>query len=785
VLAVLLPCAANSQAVLELPPINVIAPSPLAGTGIDRDKVPAMVQTVGREDFQRNYSYSTVDTLFERVPGVSINDVQGNNFLADLRYRGFAASPLPGTPQGIAVYMNGIRTNEAFGDTVNWDLIPSNAIDRADLWTNNPVFGLNALGGAVNIQMKNGFTYQGTELEVQGGSYGRLAAAFQVGRQWDNVSFYVAGQAARDEGWRYQSPSEIARIYADLGWKGDRTELHVIAAAARSKLGVIGPTPIELIDRDYRSIFTWPQTTRNEMSLFSLNGKHDITDTWSIQGNTYVRLFQQKHVDGNDADVERCSGQAANPLFNTLCVEDDGFPNQPKVNFQILDQNNKPIPCPPGAGNTCSRVPWGTVDRTLTETTTVGASLQAVNTAKLFDHDNRFLVGASVDHSHTNFQSSSELGFIFPNFFVGPNPTIPGNGSIIHTFGSVGYVPIDLRAESTYYGLFATDTFDITPRLSATAGARLNVANQKLEDQLGNAPDLNGTHDYHRLNPVVGLTYKLAPPVTVYGGYSESNRIPTPLELGCSNPIRPCLIESALVSDPPLKQVVSHSYEAGVRGNFPILAGRMEWKAGVFRVDSDDDIIFLASTIAGRGYFTNVEATRRQGFEAGLQYKSPSLLVWASYSYIDATYQFAGDIASPNNPSADADGNIHVTPGKHIPGIPQHQFKAGADYQVTPKWKVGGTFVAVGSQFFIGDDANQNAKLPSYWYLNLQTSYQLNEKVQVFALVNNVFDKKFATYGTYFDPEGLNLVIANPPTDHRTITPVQPLAVYVGMRVKL
>ena len=169
----------------QLPEIRVIATTPLSTvsrrpaprtpavpadappsvardpTLIDRDKVPSNTQSLTSEDFSRTYSSSVTDALMQRVPGVSTTDVQGNSSTQDLRYRGFAASPLQGTPQGIAVYMNGIRLNEAFGDTVNWDLIPRVAVERADMWSSNPVFGLNALGGAVNMQMKNGFTWQG------------------------------------------------------------------------------------------------------------------------------------------------------------------------------------------------------------------------------------------------------------------------------------------------------------------------------------------------------------------------------------------------------------------------------------------------------------------------------------------------------------------------------------------------------------------------------------------------------------------------------------------------
>src|SRR4051812_18417219 len=164
-----------------LPAYQVIATTPVTGIGFDRNKVPAMAQTVTAEDFSRVYSPNVLDTLQQRIPGVITTDVQGNGFLQDLRYRGFAASPLQGTPQGLAVYMQGVRINEAFGDTVNWDLIPTVAIGRADIWTNNPAFGLNALGGAVSLQMKDGFTYSGTEVEAQGGSHGRMGGGAQYG----------------------------------------------------------------------------------------------------------------------------------------------------------------------------------------------------------------------------------------------------------------------------------------------------------------------------------------------------------------------------------------------------------------------------------------------------------------------------------------------------------------------------------------------------------------------------------------------------------------------------
>lgn len=789
---VFVPAAAFAQASVSLPELEVVAPSPLQGGRIDRDKVPAMVQTLAADDFVRAVSPNITDTLVQRIPGIAVSDPNGNGAQQEIRYRGFAASPLQGTPQGLAVYLGGVRINEAFGDTVNWDLIPTNAIERADVWTNNPVFGLNALGGAISLQMKNGFTYNGFESEGLAGSFGRTSGSIQYGAQKDNASVYVAAQGVHDSGWRDRSPAELARLYADLGWKNDVTELHLIALGARTDLGAAAATPVEMLARNWASIYTNPQTTKNETGLLALNGTTALSDTWSLQGNTYIRGFSQRHVDGNDGDFERCSN-AADPQFrNHLCLQDDGFPRPDPVTaafrnqFAILDQNNNPIPCLPGPGNTCAGVPYGTIDRTGTDAVTVGGSLQVTSTARLLDHGNHFVLGGSVDHSRIGFDATSQLGYIFSDLTVAPNLSIPGNGAFIHTLANIGYAPVNLAARNTYYGLYASDTFDITEQLAATVGGRLNVARITTADEIGNSPDLNASPTYTRFNPLAGLTYKVAPGLSVYGGYSESNRAPTPLELGCSNPAKPCLLEHFLVSDPPLRQVVGHTYEAGLRGNVPVADGKIDWKIGLYRTDSFNDIITLGSIIAGRGSFQNVDATRRQGVEAGAQYRSGAWLLYANYSFLDATYRFTGDVASPNNPSADENGNVHVTPGKHIPGQPAHQLKLGADYAVTPEWKIGADVLAVSSSWFTGDDANQNVKLPGYWIANLHTTYQINKDVQVFGMVKNLFDRKYLLSGTYFSPEGVtNAGLPFALTDQRTEVPGQPLAVYAGIRVKL
>ena len=759
------------------PALSVVSTTPITGIGFDRNKVPAMVQTVTAAEFQRADSPSVLDALQQRVPGVHTTDVQGNGLFQDLQYRGFFASPLQGTPQGLAVYMNGIRINEAFGDTVNWDFIPTMAVGRADVWTNNPAFGLNALGGAISFQMKDGFTYQGFEFDAMGGSYGRIGGSFQYGKRYGEWALYMSGDGVKDGGWRYQSPSRIGRFYGDLGWKGSDAEVHLVGSAADNYFGVVGPTPVDMLARDWRSVYTFPQTTKNQVQLLALNGRYSITDSWTVQSNAYVRNFKQKHVDGNDADVEECTAGS-----NTLCLADDAFTGLTVAQRQLRDQNGNIINCPTGSG---CELPWGTVDRTQTATLTVGGSLQATNDGKIFGRDNHFTIGSSIDHSKIGFGGDSELGYIYPDFFVGPNGPITGTGVILHTDSYIGYAPVDLSAKNTYYGVFASNTYDVTDRLSLTAGARYNLAKVTMADNLGTSPDLNGNYTFSRLNPVFGFTLKIAPEMTFYGGYSEANRAPTPLELGCANPERPCIIEGFLASDPPLQQVIARTREAGLRGESKINGGRFDWKFGLFRTDSTNDIINVASSIQGRGVFQNVEGTRRQGVEAGANYSTKDWMAYVNYAFVNATYQFDGDISSPNNPSANDDGLIHVMPGNQIPGIPRHQIKGGFDYALTSQWKAGMDAIWVSSQWYVGDDANQNVKIADYWVANAHASYQYSKDVQFYGVVKNIFNRHYAAYGRYFGADGAQFVIPNPPTDPRTVTPGVPLSVYLGVHVKL
>jgi iron complex outermembrane recepter protein len=199
--------------------------------------------------------------------------------------------------------------------------------------------------------------------------------------------------------------------------------------------------------------------------------------------------------------------------------------------------------------------------------------------APVLGRQNNLIVGASLDDSSIRFAADSTLAVITPELLVTTEASIPGIGQVIRAAGDVGYGPVDLSATNRQSGLYFSDTLDVTDRLFLTVGGRLNRITIDTRDLTGRNPDLTAKNDYRRFNPAASLAFKVRDDITLFGGYSESNRAPTPLELGCSDPLKPCLLENSLVADPPLKQVTSKTYELGARGKRDLFGGRVSWPA--------------------------------------------------------------------------------------------------------------------------------------------------------------------------------------------------------------
>src|SRR3984957_3264944 len=363
-------------------------------------------------------------------------------------------------------------------------------------------------------------SYRGFDADIRAGSFGRAQEELQYGKQIGNYSVYVAATQINDGGWRVDGASQITNFYGDVGYKANGFESHLQLTAGDSQLGAGALTPIQELQSSWNSIYTVPQTTENKMAMLAWTGSYAYSPTLSFQGGAYFRAFNQAHVDGNSTDVEPCPPSS--------CLGDD-------TPTPVRDTFGNVIPDLSNGGTT----DLGEIDRNWTQSRSLGASVQAVDTDKLAGHDNTLTVGASLDYGWTRFSGNSQLGIV--PFFVNNSPPVTGLPLIIDEPDSF-LNPISVHAKNTYTGLFALDTYSVNDRLKVTAGARFNYAGINLDGE--NGALLNGFSNFFHVNPTVGFTYKLTPDVNFYAGYAMTNRAPTPLELGCADPNNPCIIDN-------------------------------------------------------------------------------------------------------------------------------------------------------------------------------------------------------------------------------------------------
>ena len=745
---------------INLQDVNVIGSTPLLGSGIDRNEIPAATNVLGAGDINRTGIASLTGAILDNIPGAAVNDVESNPFQPDILFRGFTASPVAGTSEGLAVYVDGMRFNDAFGDTVNWDLIPSSAIGTVNVEASNPVFGLNALGGSVNVQLKNGFDTHGGDLTGYYGSYNRQSGSFEYGQQYGNVAMYTSAEAIHDDGFRETQASNIFRFYNDFGWRSDVAELHLNVIAADNKLGNPGASPVQALNSSIGYIFTAPNTVSNKYVAVNLNGTYALNDTTTLQGLAYFQNLTQRVPNGATVEVQTC----ASPFSTTLLCNSDGTPVTGRNGVLIPDFLH---------GGTYSALSAQGLD-----SHAYGASTQITNESEIFGFKNHLVTGASFDGSDSVFHGSTTIGGFNEDTreFIGP-------GSVQDQLDE-GVNPVGVATTTRYYALFGQDILTLAPKLDFSLGGRFNDAETNLYDK--NRGPVTGNHSYNRFNPSAGLTYRAAPWLQFYGSYSETNRVPTPQELSCASAAFPCSLLAFFVGDPNLKQVVARTFEFGARGTFAEFeSGKLGWNVDYYHTKDHDDLIYETTTYnPNLAYFTNAGATLRQGVEANLRYDATRLHASLGYAFTDATFQSPLLLGSGSNPEADANGNEHVVPGDRIPGIPQHRGTAVLQYNITDRWIVGGNTILQSAQYRFGDEANLTKPVGGYVTVNLNTSYKITHYITVFGILNNAFNQRYDTYGT-FGPIA-DVPWPNVPggvSDPRTAVPGGPLSGYGGVRV--
>ena len=752
----------RADSLIELDHMEIIGATPVGGGEIPTEKIPSNLQSADSEDLLRGQSLNLSDYLYRNMQSVTINNAQSNPFQPDVRFRGFTASPLLGLPQGLSVYLNGVRFNEPFGDTVNWDLIPNGAIEQMVLHPgSDPVYGLNTLGGAIAIRTKTGFSAPGHHLRALYGAWERHDLELSSGAHYGDFGYFVDLRNFGEEGWRDFSRSKVNQGFGTFSWNPGDAAFDLTLAANESNLNGNGALPIQLLDLNRHAVFTHPDTTRTALFLAALDGQWNFNEDIEFSGNFYYRRNRIRTFNGDDTELEACQ-QAGNA---GLVCEDPGADEE-----LVEALGGNPI-------TASDAVLSATNNFSRTDQESYGGSLQSAFNQYWYGHENHLVLGGTMIQGVVNFGFDTELAAL-----TADRGTL-GSGILLQE------PRVRLYANTRNWGLYFSDTLSLTDTLALTASGRYNRTRITLEDRFGS--ELNGIHEFSRFNPAVGLTYSPFSEFSIFGRYSESSRAPTPVELSCADPDAPCKLPNAFLSDPPLKQVVAKSFEAGLRGNIDRLwGGSLDWNLGYYHTTNYHDIVFISSgNLTNQGYFDNVGATRRQGLEAGLTAVFDGLIgsfdQWrfaVNYSWIEATFRTPFSASSPNNPAADAQGDIQVRAGNRLPGVPEHLVKSSVDLRLWERFSLGVDMLYNSAQYYRGDEANLNDPVPGYVIFNLRSEFQVLDEVALYMRVDNLFDRRYATFGLYGQADD---VLGDEFDNPRFVSPGAPRAVWAGIRLSL
>ena len=691
--------------------------------------------------------------LQREVPGLSIGEAQGNAWQYSIQRRGYAVSPLQGAEQGIAVYLDGIRFNQPFGDTVPVDLIPEAALERVELLEPNAVYGRNALGGALLIHTADGTDRPGFGGGAYADSIGSYGGTLSLGGGDATKSGLIVAEGLKDRGWRDDSPSRLLRLFASGRLTGENAGIRVTALGGDTRLFGNGVAPVELLDADYDAVFTKPDISEGRYGRLTAQPYISISESGRIEATGYFQWQRRRSVNGDLADFDRC-GDA--PGF--LCLEGDGD----SFTDALRDPAGARVAADPGIDD------YAVMNRGRERSQGGGVTLQWLDERETALGKRRLAAGLTWERHRTRFASSSELGELEEDRGV------EAIGPLLQS-DSGGITPVDVITRRRDFALFASAEVPLAAGLSAELGLRWDDNRVALRDQIGTA--LNGDHHFDRLNPSVEIDYDLAEGVTISGGYAETSRSPTPAELSCADPDAPCALANFFVADPPLDQVVARSWHSQLTAGNSTLHGTL----ALWRSDSSGDIRFIASDIRGRAYFANVGHSRKQGVEATLAWRQGPWRLAATYGFTDARFRSPFTISSPSNPEADDEGNVEVEAGDRLPSIPRHTLTVQAGFE-REHWAVGADLRWRSSQILAGDEGNDNPPVPGYAVVDLRARFSVTPAITLVGEIRNLLNHRYATFGTFSEIDEIFLAEAPGAHDPRAYAPGAPRRAAISVK---
>ena len=710
------PAVEEPVATITDAPMEIISTARLPQAPVSPSRIPAAVQVIESADLSRAGA-GIPQAIASKIPGASLSDEQGNSYQPDLSLRGFQTSPVVGLPQGVSVFLDGVRVNEPTAEEINFDLLPMEDLERVEIIPGpSVVFGRNTLAGAINLVTERGKEGFSAFAEAAAGSAGYQKYRLRLSGRAGPVDFYASGTQTLEDGWRDATQSRLSRLFSKVGYRAGGTDLTLSYQHASTRIEQAGSLPISILDRNRSANYTPGDFFSPLLDVVTVNVRRRLSETLSLSANVYGRWLS----------VEQ---------FNVNFINDDS--------------------------------------RLFSRTATQGAILELEGNGSILGRPNLLSAGVEGSHSAVNVNVFNERNAQSAPCESAADCAARQLDTSVHDRQDTlaAYLQDNLE--------LGRALFRDEDRIFLTVAARWDLIRHRIDDRSPPAEgraSASGDDVFQRIDPLVGLSYNFSPDHSLYASYSEGFRAPALLELTCAGPAAICPgLQAGAAPDPPLKPVRVRSVEVGLRSR-PI-AGTTG-QVSVYRTEVFDDIFSVSPAGTTGVFFQNIGRTRRQGFEASLRSRLSSLLeATISYSFTRATFE---EDVLLNTPRSTSDCttfacNERVLKGSEFPLVPRHRARAGLE--VRPfSWlvaSVSGSYV--GAQRLRGDEENVAPLLPSYFSLEgglKATVGRLSGSLNVF----NLLGSQFSTFGTY----ATNAKATGDPVE-RFVTPGRPFQLFVGL----
>jgi iron complex outermembrane receptor protein len=299
----------------ELPPIEVVGSiAPAAGPTIGSG-VPARVTTLDEAQVDA-YEPRILSDALKSVAGFSTYDDLGSPYKLNLASRGFYSSPVVGLPQGLAVFLDGVRMNEPEASQVNFDLLPMDHIQRIEILSGNgSLLGRNALGGAINLVTARGTGPTSGTVELSGGSFGAARGEAHVsGKARNGMDWYVGGNYNREDGWRQETGDEGYQGFVNLGKLGETSGIRFQGFYARDRAEPAGSLPESIFAEHADSNLT----TGDYENLWAYQGSVQAYKQFGLgraSATVYFRRHRAERFNANQEDDPDAFGISYNNSF--------------------------------------------------------------------------------------------------------------------------------------------------------------------------------------------------------------------------------------------------------------------------------------------------------------------------------------------------------------------------------------------------------------------------------------------------------------------------------------